>query len=70
MTIKHNGKTLKLSQTAYIDGVNGQSFYRAAATDDQGNLYKIKWDITHPDPKRCEDESEMCNWDNFTVEEV
>lgn len=56
------GKTVTLTQDAYIDDRNGAPYYRAHAKDDEGNDYRIHWEITGDinDPE----ESNLCDWAN------
>lgn len=64
-TVQHNGKTLSLTQHAYLDcdGSNdGERYYSARALDADRNEYKVRWEI-------CEgfagdDEGDACDWDS------
>ena len=60
-----------LDQDAYIDqgGAPAETFYTAIATDQVGNKYRIKWEITlsEEDQAECGDESYMCDWDVYTA---
>lgn len=51
------------SSTAYI--VNGENYFFAHGFDRQGNAVRLIWEITSPE---AEEESEACDWDDFTVE--
>ena len=64
----HNGKILTLIQQAFIDGLEGDEHYKAKAMDSDENEYMIRWEITAENWKEVEDESNMCDWDEFTVE--
>lgn len=60
-----------LDQDAYIDqgGSPAETYYTATATDSVGNKYKIRWEITlsEEDQAECTDESNMCDWDDYTA---
>ena len=63
-TIDHNGKTLTLTQQAYLDGDGSndcEGYYSAAAVDADGNDYKVRWEIR--DGFDGEDEGDACDWD-------
>jgi len=59
---------LYLTQYPYINqgGTPTQVFYQAHAIDDDGNSYMIFWDIINED---TEDESEACDWEDYTVQQ-
>lgn len=64
-------KKLYMLQEPYIDQrCNDIPAYFCSAKDKEGNTYEVRWKITHPNPAECEDQSEMCNWDNFTVVKI
>jgi hypothetical protein len=67
-TINHNDKTLTLVQQPYISDCG--AFYQAHAKDDDDNTYLVKWAVTNDDPDNCDDESDMCDWDVYTVSEI
>jgi hypothetical protein len=69
-TVEHNGKTLTLTQQPYITGNSECSYYEAVAEDEEENTYMVKWEITHENPDECDDESNMCDWDDYTVTEL
>ena len=63
-TVNHNGKTLTLTQNAFLDcdGSNtGERYYSAGAVDADGNEYKVRWEIYAGFDG--EDEGDACNWD-------
>ena len=63
-TVNHNGKTLTLTQQAYLhcDGSDtGERYYRASAIDSDGNEYKVRWEIR--EGFDGEDEGDACDWD-------
>ena len=63
-TIDHNGKTLTLTQQAYLDGDGSndcEGYYSASAVDADGNDYKVRWEIR--DGFDGEDEGDACDWD-------
>ena len=64
-TVNHNGKTLTLTQNAFLDcdGSNtGERYYSAGAIDADGNEYKVRWEIY--DGFDGEDEGDACDWDS------
>jgi|HubBroStandDraft_4_1064222.scaffolds.fasta_scaffold11096_4 hypothetical protein len=63
-TVEYKGKTLTLTQQPYICDLIGSNHYVAMAEDEEGNEYEIKYPITNPE---CEDESESCDWTDFSV---
>ena len=75
-TIVDGGHFMDLAQDAFInqDGTPPECYYMAYAysrskTDDDGDpiVYKVRWEIENHE---TEDESEACDWDKFTVEEL
>jgi hypothetical protein len=69
-TVEHNGKTLTITQQPYITGTSEYSYYQAVAEDDEENEYLVSWEITHENPSECDDESNMCDWDDYTITEL
>jgi hypothetical protein len=65
-SIDYDGAILQLEEEAYASGPPDDPHYEAMATDDEGNFYKIRWEIINP---QAEDESESCDWDTFTIEQ-
>ena len=64
-TVYHNGKTLTLTQQAYLDsdGSNDcEGYYSAAAVDADGIDYKVRWEILSGFDG--EDEGDACDWEN------
>ncbi len=55
-TVEHNGKTLILTEQAYMDnyGTDGAVRYYAHAIDDEGNTYRVAWDTTAEHDMACE----------------
>ena len=51
------------SSTAYV--VNGETYYFASGFDREGNAVRLIWEITN---QETEDESDACDWDDFTVQ--
>lgn len=51
------------SSTAYM--VAGENYYVASGYDRAGNGVRLIWEITNPE---TEDESDACDWEDFTVE--
>jgi hypothetical protein len=75
--LDHAGKVLHMTQQAYIESTNNygveEVFYLAHAVDDDGNDYLIRWETPFsavPQTEWPEDESEMCDWDSFSVKQV
>lgn len=82
-TVEFEGKKLYLIQQAYANQKYDYIVYRATAIDDEGNDYQVEWDTVEgwEDHKVgedgfcavegcngfCEDESNACNWDEYTV---
>ena len=63
-TVQHAGKTLNLTQIAFLDcdgSNNGERYYSAGAVDADGNEYKVRWEIY--DGFDGDDESNACDWD-------
>jgi hypothetical protein len=60
-----------LDQDAYIDqgGAPVETYYTATASDEEGNKFIIKWEITLSEEEQaeCDDESNMCDWDVYTA---
>ena len=64
-----NMKKIRLTQDAYACGGSVRAgynsiyeltaWYEAAAEDDNGNYYRVIWDISNLD---ADDESDACNW--------
>jgi hypothetical protein len=74
--IKNDGEIIDMTQQAYINqgGTPTDCWYEARATsrtrrDADGDpvQYKVQWEITNSD---TDDESEACNWDDFSVSEI
>lgn len=51
-----------LDQNAYICD-DGQQ-YKALAINEKGEDFMVYWDVTIDNPEECDDESNMCNWEN------
>jgi hypothetical protein len=66
--IQYEGKKIYLVQDSYFDNDNwGDACAFADAIDVDGNLYRVKWEITNPD---AEDGSDACDWDNYSVKRI
>jgi hypothetical protein len=64
-TVTFEGKVYTLTQYAYIDNYRDDVCYYAHAIDDEGEDYKIRWDILDSfDSLNDEDESNACDWQN------
>ncbi len=82
-TIEHDGKKLYLIQQASAENKCDRIVYLAAAIDEDGNKYTVEWNTVPgwEDHKTgrdgrcvvdgcngwCEDESNACNWTEYTV---
>lgn len=82
-TVNYNGVKLELNQLPYADTdfstqyeeVDSQGYsrlvnptaYFADAEDSEGNLYVVKWRIID---EHCDDESNACNWEDYTVRKL
>ena len=72
----NNGNLLVLMQDAYLSGTNDNPYYTALAVSEQAcnradaeneepeASHQIIWPITHENPEECDDESNMCDWEN------
>ena len=60
-TVMYGEVELRLTQNAYIIS---DTQYQANAVDDVNNDYQVNWDIINID---CDDESNACNWDKYSV---
>jgi hypothetical protein len=64
-TVNHNGKTLTLTQQAFLDcdgSSTGERYYSAGAVDEDGNEYRVHWKIY--DGFDGEDEGDACDWES------
>lgn len=64
-TVQHNGKTLNLTQQAFLtcDGSNtGERYYSAGAVDADGTEYRVRWEIY--EGFAGDDEGDACDWDS------
>ena len=62
---EYEGKILYLTQDPYLNELcNQDPAYYAHAVDYEGNEYRLRFEIICPD---CEDESEACDWEKYTV---
>ena len=59
-----DGRTVYLTQEAYLAGTNDSPRYEAAATDMAGNLYTVTWGIREGYDPETEQEDMACDWDN------
>lgn len=63
-------KTFRQTQTAYIsdDGRQYIAPARSTRTDEEGcDNYEIRWNVTIDNPDECDDESNMCKWDKYSI---
>jgi hypothetical protein len=67
--IKYNGIILTQTQGAFLDELNGQPVYQAAAVDAEGNLYHVMWKCydNYQELIAAGDESDACDWDDYSV---
>lgn len=66
-TVNHNGKTLTLTQQAFLDcdgSSTGERYWRAIllCRDEDGNEYRVHWKIY--DGFDGEDEGDACDWES------
>ncbi|EIT85924.1 hypothetical protein A374_08814 [Fictibacillus macauensis ZFHKF-1] len=70
MSVTYKGKEITLVQDPYIDGVSGQRpHYKATGEDVEGNEYLVTWDVKD-NWEEIEDESEMCDWNQYEVQQA
>ena len=71
-----NGLSYCIEQSPYLSYVagstngyviQGETYYRAFGYDSIGNGYYFWWEIINPE---AEDESDACDWNNFTLQPV
>lgn len=64
-TVTFEGKTYTLTQDAYINNYLDRACYFASAADEEGNQYKVRWEIRDSfDAFSNDDESDACDWFN------
>lgn len=61
--IEFNSKKYLLTQDAYISDDEQQYKASSVRADDKEIKAVVFWDVTIDDPKNCDDESNMCDWD-------
>ena len=69
-TVDYKNKTLKIMQLPYADSIGhscDREVYRAIAEDEQGEEFEIIWDVINPER---EDQSECCDWSEFSVRKI
>lgn len=67
-TYKYEGNTLWLIQEAYPSDLYGlENNYTALAIDNEGNMYRITWDIIDFE---TEDGTETCTWNEYSVKTI
>ena len=73
-TYTKDGVDYTITQNPYVDHVagsttpyvvSGENYYFAHGFDRQGNPVRLIWEIVNPE---AEDESDACDWEDFTVE--
>jgi hypothetical protein len=64
-TVKYRGKELSLQQQPFLSHRLGKDIYKAWALDEDENEYEVIWDINNPEG---EDESEACDWEEYSVQ--
>jgi hypothetical protein len=67
--VTYTGITVHLTQQAYSNnyGTDGDVRYYAKGVDDEGNEYMVTWE-TYDNAGEIENEDEMCDWDDYTIE--
>jgi hypothetical protein len=64
-SVTFDGKTYNLTQDAYINNYLDRACYFASATGDDGETYRVRWEIRDEfEQMSNDDESEACDWDN------
>ncbi len=66
-TVTYKDKSLTLTQDAYRAS---DTHYEAHAKDADDNDYLVHWSITNESAADETDESNMCDWDNYTVRDI
>jgi hypothetical protein len=61
-----NGVKVFLTQEAYATNTPERPRYEAQGIDEAGNHYQVTWDC-YDNWLEIEDESEVCDWDDYTV---
>ncbi len=70
---ENNNNKIYLTQQAYISGTKESPHYETSGEDENGNTYKIIWQIREcylplSNPKHEEDEEgDMCDWDEYEI---
>jgi hypothetical protein len=67
--VMDDGSLVYLTQQAYLDGTFENPVYRAAAEDAEGNEYNVFWTPVE-NYMELEDESDCCDWDDFSVDKI
>ena len=84
--VEHEGKKLYLIQEACAENKHNHIVYRSTAIDEGGNNYAVEWDtvpgwedhkigqdgrcVVNGCNGWCEDESNACNWDKYTITKI
>lgn len=58
--------TVKLTSDPYVDGLYDDVWYQGYGVDNDGNKYRIIWDLKpeYNGNNLPEDESDACDWDS------
>jgi hypothetical protein len=79
-TMTHNSKyeevtygsvIITLTQQEYLSGTKDNPYYEASGVDPDGNTHTVRWEEGRnggPVGTDCEDESEACEWNKYTVD--
>jgi hypothetical protein len=68
MKIIYESKTIITKTEAQLgNGPQGQAIYECYGKDEHGQEYHITWPIINHD---CDDESNACNWNNYTIRPI
>lgn len=66
ITYTHNDTVISLIQDAHI--ADDGRHYIALATDQNDGLYQVSWYVIDYDNSNAiDDESDMCDWDVYTI---
>ena len=61
-----SGVLVTLTQDAFLSGTNDAPYYEAHGVDADGYDYKVTWDCVD-NYMELEDESDCCDWENYSV---
>lgn len=64
--VTKNNLTVKITKDAFVDGLYDDVWYEGRGVDENGNEYKIIWDLKpeYDGNNLPQDESDACDWDS------